>query len=157
MDAEGYIYNKGVATTLPAPLKASSPQADRLRAAGFFCRPHPFSQRPHAVILCFCSTFAHEQAGFRVCLPMPCGRTRIHPSPRRFKYGMHSFTLSTLFKRPASSRPPAARHGHHDTDTTQRTPRLYFVCPLRSSKATVICYTRPLCLPIIYSARVRFH
>ena len=45
----------------------------------------------------------------------------------------------------------------YETDTTQRTPRLCSVCPLRSGKATVICYTRPLCLPIIYSARVRFH
>ena len=45
----------------------------------------------------------------------------------------------------------------YEIDTTQLTPRLYFVCPLRSSKATVMCYMRPLCLPIIYSARVRSH
>ena len=45
----------------------------------------------------------------------------------------------------------------YETDTTQRTPRLCSVCPVRSGKATVICHTRPLWLPFIYSARVRFH
>lgn len=86
-------------------------------------------------------------AGFR-------GRTRIHSftsEKDRMLCLMHEMYLAYAADNGIDPGSP------YETDTTQRTPRLCSVCPVRSGKATVICHTRPLWLPFIYSARVRFH